>query len=386
MSSITTSGGLNFTYPAENTNNWFTIMAAGFNTISSHDHSGGGKGLAIGTSGIASNAITGAKILLANNTSLNWNNASSSQTSVITFNASNQIDFNQQISTATMVNNVYFTSENAAGNGTVNLLKADASNNATIGTNTLILGTVGIGTSATPSSTVITDIRSDQNADSMVRVRNSTAGTGSSARFIATSDGGTAYFAALSSTNTEFSGIAGNSLLITADTSFQNIYIASAHATGQLFFNTGNAERVRITNSGLSFNAGTNFLNVYVDGTFTPVAVGATSAGTGTYSFQLGRYQKIGPRVHLDYNIAWTAHTGTGTVRHSGLPFTIKSLANYQPGMAGLKLHSDGSFIATVFLGLTNTTYLQSALTGTSAYESVINGNETYLFQFTYDV
>jgi hypothetical protein len=65
-----------------------------------------------------------------------------------------------------------------------------------------------------------------------------------------------------------------------------------------------------------------NTLDDYEEGTFTPVIEGTTTAGTGTYSVQEGKYLKIGKRVSFYVNFNWSAHTGTGNIRVSGLPFT----------------------------------------------------------------
>jgi hypothetical protein len=65
-----------------------------------------------------------------------------------------------------------------------------------------------------------------------------------------------------------------------------------------------------------------NTLSDYEQGTFTPVIEGATTAGTGTYNAQLATYTKVGRKVTVSVNLAWTAHTGTGEIRLSGLPFT----------------------------------------------------------------
>ena len=62
-------------------------------------------------------------------------------------------------------------------------------------------------------------------------------------------------------------------------------------------------------------------LNDYEEGTWTPVAKGTTSAGTGTYTKQVGRYTKIGNLVTVSCNLVWSAHTGTGDFFISGLPF-----------------------------------------------------------------
>jgi hypothetical protein len=62
-------------------------------------------------------------------------------------------------------------------------------------------------------------------------------------------------------------------------------------------------------------------LDDYEYGTWTPVIEGTSSAGTGTYIVQTGRYTKIGNRVFFDCNLAWNAHTGTGNMYLSGWPF-----------------------------------------------------------------
>lgn len=67
-------------------------------------------------------------------------------------------------------------------------------------------------------------------------------------------------------------------------------------------------------------------LNDYEHGTWTPVIEGTTTAGTGTYIVQTGRYTKIGNRVFFDCNIAWSAHTGTGDMFLVGWPFTPASV------------------------------------------------------------
>lgn len=60
----------------------------------------------------------------------------------------------------------------------------------------------------------------------------------------------------------------------------------------------------------------------YAGSTFTPVLVGSTTAGVGTYTAQLGYYTRIGNRVHFHLNLGWSAHTGTGNMKITGLPFT----------------------------------------------------------------
>jgi hypothetical protein len=63
-------------------------------------------------------------------------------------------------------------------------------------------------------------------------------------------------------------------------------------------------------------------------GSFTPVVEGSSSAGTGTYSIQFGTYSVVGNRVFFDIYLAWSAHTGSGNLLVSGLPYTAKSQTN----------------------------------------------------------
>lgn len=53
---------------------------------------------------------------------------------------------------------------------------------------------------------------------------------------------------------------------------------------------------------------------------FTPVIVGTTTPGTGTYTTQTGQYTKIAPNViAFEFLVIWTAHTGTGNMSVQGL-------------------------------------------------------------------
>jgi hypothetical protein len=68
-------------------------------------------------------------------------------------------------------------------------------------------------------------------------------------------------------------------------------------------------------------------------GDFTPVAIGTTSAGTGTYSIQLGSYKIIDKVCYFNLRVVWSAHTGTGDLRIGGLPVACKNLTNYFPAV-----------------------------------------------------
>ncbi|MEP6517450.1 hypothetical protein [Microcoleus vaginatus] len=68
-----------------------------------------------------------------------------------------------------------------------------------------------------------------------------------------------------------------------------------------------------------------NCLDDYEEGTFTPLVIGVTAAGTATYTSQIGSYTKIGKRIFFDISVEWSNHTGTGEMRISGLPFLFAS-------------------------------------------------------------
>jgi hypothetical protein len=64
---------------------------------------------------------------------------------------------------------------------------------------------------------------------------------------------------------------------------------------------------------------------------FTPVVIGASAAGTGTYTAdrQKGRAKKIGRTVHFTLMVVWTAHTGTGNTEIGELPYTSENITGH---------------------------------------------------------
>ena len=80
------------------------------------------------------------------------------------------------------------------------------------------------------------------------------------------------------------------------------------------------------TNQGIKFpatqvaSADPNTLDDYEEGTWTPTVVG-TTAGTATYSYQIGTYVKIGSQVTVTGLVVYSSGTGAGTLRIGNLPF-----------------------------------------------------------------
>lgn len=72
-------------------------------------------------------------------------------------------------------------------------------------------------------------------------------------------------------------------------------------------------------------NTGSIVTEDYEEGTWTPVIVGTTTAGVGTYGNQFGRYTKVGNTVTISMYLQWSGHTGIGLMNIEGLPFPVKN-------------------------------------------------------------
>ncbi len=81
--------------------------------------------------------------------------------------------------------------------------------------------------------------------------------------------------------------------------------------------------------AGITFD-GSNFLNNYATGTWTPTLDGAASGST-SYSVQFGTYVRIGNLVTVYFNIHVNSCTGTGNAQIGNIPFTINNTTNYNP-------------------------------------------------------
>lgn len=124
--------------------------------------------------------------------------------------------------------------------------------------------------------------------------------------------------------------------------------------------------------------------------TFTPTVYGATTAGTCTYTTQIGYAQVIGGVCHFRIHLAWTGHTGTGTMRVGGLPYTSatgKGASLYPIRPIGLaagagKIPFAGNAENTDYLNCT--TYDQAA--GTQANLAIAAAVSSLIIQGTYPV
>lgn len=167
------------------------------------------------------------------------------------------------------------------------------------------------------------DLNTNTNTTSLIHGSSSTASLCSLSRFstgtascISISAGATLQLTLCTVNSTNANAITGAGTLINAGISFPN--------TSNVI-NTTTVTARNFDVGGISFDGGTNNLQNYATGTFTPVIFGTTGAGTATYVTQVGRYTRIGNRLFYFVSLSFNTFTGTGNFRMSGLPFTVNA-------------------------------------------------------------
>lgn len=125
------SSGITFTIPSRGEVDWDAVMSTAFTTISGHDHTGSGNGLQLGTTSLSSDSVTDAIIRLRNNQFLRArNNAGSGDVDIIKINASDLMEFSQDINDTHIVlrNNQFLVGRNAADSANINIARVNSSN------------------------------------------------------------------------------------------------------------------------------------------------------------------------------------------------------------------------------------------------------------------
>jgi len=107
----------------------------------------------------------------------------------------------------------------------------------------------------------------------------------------------------------------------------------------------------------------TNTLAHYQEGAWTPFLYGATTAGSPTYTLQVGSYERVGRRVTCQFYLALSALGGmAGTINIGGLPFTIAN-ASGDGGSGGFGQFDlvtlDSGYSWAGLIGIPNSTDLQ---------------------------
>jgi hypothetical protein len=153
------------------------------------------------------------------------------------------------------------------------------------------------------------------------------------------------------------------------------------------------ATSVSFPSAGGTGTATSDIQSYYEEGTWVPTAVGGTTAGTTTYTTQVGAYIRIGSCVHVIGTFTYSAATGTGVITLGGLPFTIKNTSNLLPTGSAVTSSSTITWpVGTTSLaiqGLVNTTTAKFACCGTgvgAASVQMANAGTTFNFSFFYFV
>lgn len=124
-----------------------------------------------------------------------------------------------------------------------------------------------------------------------------------------------------------------------------------------------------------ALSLGLDAMSDYEQGTFTPTLYGTTTAGTTTYTVQLGDYEKVGRLIYCTFTLIWTNATGTGEAQVGGLPYTPLALS-------GTKRHA---FSASYYNGLTlpSGKILKGYVQDSQAYINLFNIDNTTAGDFT---
>ena len=150
-----------------------------------------------------------------------------------------------------------------------------------------------------------------------------------------------------------------------SDVNSSSAYNKIGVITHDMYFNTNNAERMRIDASGhviapygvtlgtaVGTYAAANTLDDYEEGTWTPTLEGSNTAGVATYTKQSGTYTKVGRQVTVTLDVrvsAWTTNP-TGSFRIGGLPFTSTNIPSTGAFMSSKLNFDDVSITAVLYM------------------------------------
>jgi hypothetical protein len=189
--------------------------------------------------------------------------------------------------------------------------------------------------------------------------------------------------------NTQITGNIVSSQITSNPTFYGNVSVTGAIGVGGAAPTT--------SGSGITFPAtqsassDANTLDDYEEGTFTPIVLGSTVAGTGTYGNQVAQYTKIGNRVSFNLYVTWSNLTGaTGNLQVGGLPFTTSALgSNYNVVSTWCdNLTLPASSYLTAYTNLTSTTFSINAniVAGGGAANIAIDTSAGIMFAGSYSI
>lgn len=131
-----------------------------------------------------------------------------------------------------------------------------------------------------------------------------------------------------------------------------DIQLTSAQASS----NAANAGLASFNSANFTVDANGYASITGSSGNFTPAISGSSSAGVGTYTTQSGSYIRINKLITVAIQLVWTAHTGTGNITITGLPFAASGT-----GASTYTVSGDISEIVLPANALTNIFFLPTA-------------------------
>ena len=137
-----------------------------------------------------------------------------------------------------------------------------------------------------------------------------------------------------------------------------------------------------------SASSDANTLDDYEEGTWTPTVRGESSAGTTTYTTQLGYYTKIGNIVHLFCSVAYSAATGTGALQIKGVPFNnVDRVTMGAVRVQDLDWSSTPTYLVAAFQDTSGTIVLNGCSDNAGPTENTLsNESAGIILQITYRV
>ena len=174
---------------------------------------------------------------------------------------------------------------------------------------------------------------------------------------------------------------------------------AVANGTVDLGYDSGRFKDLYLSNrvklsagGGIEFgnstggrSASSTLFDDYEEGTWTPIIIGSSSAGSGTYGSQNGTYTKIGRIVTFQFYLTWTNHTGSGNIEIGGFPFNAASQTYYLVQTEAISLLSNSlAPVSRIEASSDKGLLIQSTTGGSSRFAVAmdtageINGQGTY--------
>ncbi len=176
---------------------------------------------------------------------------------------------------------------------------------------------------------------------------------------------------------------------------FTDLEISNAPTIGGVSA-TGSGGLVRATSPSLvtpvlgvasatSLTFGGSAMSTFAEGTFVPTVIGTSTAGTASYSNQVGRYTRINNRVFITLVLTWTGGTGTGNLKITGLPFTVQYTAGIAGYFDGLVAGAGNVLLSYVESSSANIDFVAFSQTTGSSASLAYDGTGDFRSSFVYE-